>query len=192
MIIKLIPETEEEKIRFRENFSSDEIVHEGINEFFLFGNKIVNNFQLTDFHEWTGSPRYLMGNLRYFYEVVNDERRMKEIGNRNQKNNQPTKVNKMNFPKIEEIKDLEVEAIDDEQVENAKVMTENRFPKIVKKGDIAPNIQTIDVENLKKKDVVSEPKVIKISDLKNKGYSDTNEEPMPSIPKVDFPNHFQK
>jgi len=189
MIIKLIPETEEEKNRFRENFSSDEIVHEGINEFFLFGNKLVNNVQLTDFHEWTGSPRYLMGNLRYFYEVVNDERRMKEIGNRQQKLNQPTKVNKLNFPKIKEEEVLEDNVID-EQLEDPKVVTENRFPKIIKKGDIAPNIQTIDVENLKKKDVVSEPKVINISDLKTKGYSDGDEEPMPSVPRVDFPKRF--
>jgi transcription initiation factor TFIID subunit TAF12 len=78
MIIKIIPETDEERNRFQENFSTNEITHSGIKEYFVFGNKTVANGQSDDFHEWTGSPRYLMGNLRYFFEVVNDERRMKE------------------------------------------------------------------------------------------------------------------
>jgi hypothetical protein len=28
-----------------------------------------------DFHEWSGSYRYLIANLGYFYEIINDERR---------------------------------------------------------------------------------------------------------------------
>jgi hypothetical protein len=188
MIIKLIPETDEEKSRFRETFSSDEIVHDGVKEFFMFGNKIANNEQLLDFHEWTGSPRYLMGNLRYFFEVVNDERRLRETSNG--RNAQSYKTNKIQFPKNEIIKE-EVEGIEEENI--ARIM-DNRLPKIIKKGYIDPDIQTIDVDNLKKTSGIEskEPKVIKISELKGKVVSVLDEDPIPSVPRIDFPNHFKR
>ena len=40
MIIKIIPETDEEKSLFQSNFSASEIMHCGIKEYFVFGNKI--------------------------------------------------------------------------------------------------------------------------------------------------------
>lgn len=73
MIIKLIAETEEEKKHF-EDKGLEEIVHAGVRDFLVFGNKSGNN-EREDFHEWNGSYRYLMGSLNYFYQFINDERK---------------------------------------------------------------------------------------------------------------------
>lgn len=69
MIIKLIPETEQEKLR------STEVEIRNVKEFFLMGNNVTDEGSLNEFHEWTGSYRYLMGTLQYYSEVINDERR---------------------------------------------------------------------------------------------------------------------
>jgi len=69
MIIKLIPETEEEKAR------SSEIEIPNVREFFVMGNNVTEDGRYNEFHEWTGSYRYLMGTLQYYFEVINDERR---------------------------------------------------------------------------------------------------------------------
>ncbi len=78
MIVKLIPESEEEKKAY-ENKGIAEMVHEGVKEFMLFGNKIDADGDLADFHEWHGSYRYLMGSLQYFYDVVNDNRKNQNV-----------------------------------------------------------------------------------------------------------------
>ena len=69
MIIKLIPETEAEKAR------SSEIQIENVKEFFLMGNNANEDGDRNEFHEWTGSYRYLCSSLSYFTEILNDERR---------------------------------------------------------------------------------------------------------------------
>ena len=72
MIIKIIPETEEEKAR------SSEVEYSDVKEFFLMGNNVLheeNGSRLNEFHEWTGSYRYLIGTMSYYIEVINDERR---------------------------------------------------------------------------------------------------------------------
>lgn len=74
MKIKIIPENDAEKRRFQEKFGSDKIEHTGVKEYFIFGNKFEKNASL-DFHEWTGSYRYLLSSLSYFYEIVNDQRK---------------------------------------------------------------------------------------------------------------------
>ena len=174
MIIKIIPETDEERNRFNECFSTNEIVHSGVREYFVFGNKEVIDNQVQDFHEWSGSPRYLMGNLRYFFEVVNDERRLKESNGQSVPQHIPTqnnnKVQKLQFPnKINS--DIPQNPVDLEnelgKLNHPKVVMENRSPKIVKRGD-AGNIQPIDISNLK---------------------NGKNNAPVPNVPRVDmFPN----
>ena len=72
MQIKLIPETDAEKAKYG---GMDEVVHADVHEFLMFGNKIDTDGDLTDFHEWAGQPRYLLGSLQYFYETLNDERK---------------------------------------------------------------------------------------------------------------------
>jgi len=79
MIIKLIPETEEEKANYASK-NITEVIHSGVREYMLFGNRIDQDGDLEDFHEWHGSYRYMMGSLNYFYETINDKRRALELG----------------------------------------------------------------------------------------------------------------
>ena len=69
MIIKLIPETDAEKLR------SSEVEIRNVREFFVMGNNVTDEGTYNEFHEWTGSYRYLYGTLEYYAEVINDERR---------------------------------------------------------------------------------------------------------------------
>ena len=68
MIIRVIPETDEERAK------TEEATIVNVKEFFLFGNHVTEDGHFNDFHEWTGSYRYLMGTLLYYYEEINDER----------------------------------------------------------------------------------------------------------------------
>ena len=74
MIIRLVPETQAEKEAYAAK-GITEIEHNGVKEYMIFGNKVDNDGDLADFHEWHGSFRYLMGTLDYFYQMVNDKRR---------------------------------------------------------------------------------------------------------------------
>lgn len=74
MIIKIIPETDEEIASYKAK-GLDEIEHTGVREYLFFGNKIDSEGDLADFHEWHGGHWYLMNKLTYFYETVNDNRR---------------------------------------------------------------------------------------------------------------------
>ena len=74
MIIKMIPETDEERQRYAQK-GIPEVEHRGVREFMIFGNKVDAEGDLADFHEWHGSYRYLLGSLNFFYETVNDNRR---------------------------------------------------------------------------------------------------------------------
>ena len=74
MIIKIIPETEKE-IEAYALKGIEEVVQNGVKDFLIFGSKIDEDGEWADFHEWRGTPRYLMGPLNYFYQVMNDKRR---------------------------------------------------------------------------------------------------------------------
>jgi hypothetical protein len=74
MIIKIIPETDEEKNIVQE------VEHTKIKEFFIFGNKKDNDGDILDFHDWHGSYRFLLGSLAYFQDVISHERAQKESG----------------------------------------------------------------------------------------------------------------
>lgn len=76
MIIKFIPETQVEKEGiFR---GEESITHSGVKDYFVMGSKLDEDGSLIDFHEWNGAYRYLVSNLGYFYEVINDERKASE------------------------------------------------------------------------------------------------------------------
>ena len=66
MKIKIVPESEEEKSRYGDNG----VEYSNVKEFFIFGNNIDEDKDFSDFHEWHGSYRYLMGSLMYFYETL--------------------------------------------------------------------------------------------------------------------------
>ena len=74
MKIKLIAENDKD----RQLLDGDEVVHEGIKDYFLFGHKIDEDKDQFDFQHWNGQPRYLMSSLHYFYEQLNDDRRREE------------------------------------------------------------------------------------------------------------------
>jgi hypothetical protein len=74
MQIKLIPETESERLRFGDE---GEVVHTGVQDYFLAGVRKDEDSDMVDFHDWRGQYRFLLGSLQYFYEVLNDERRQK-------------------------------------------------------------------------------------------------------------------
>jgi len=69
MIVKLIPETDEEKNRIQE------VEHHNVKEFFMFGSKKDADGEVVDFHDWAGGYRYLMGSLYFFLETISDEQR---------------------------------------------------------------------------------------------------------------------
>lgn len=71
MKIVIIPETEEEQARM----GSEPVEISNINEFLIFGNNVTEDGKYNDFHEWTGSYRYLQGSLHYYQTLVNDERK---------------------------------------------------------------------------------------------------------------------
>lgn len=60
MIIKVIPESAAEKKNMQE------VEHRNVREFFMIGNKKDSDDELIDFHDWSGSYRYLIGSLYYF------------------------------------------------------------------------------------------------------------------------------
>ena len=72
MIIKIIPETAEEKK------TAKEIKHVGVKDFFFCGNKKDKEEELVDFHDWHGSYRFLEGSLLYFSNIIKEERQEKE------------------------------------------------------------------------------------------------------------------
>ena len=71
MKVQLIPENEAET-----NLLKD-FEHEGVQDVFVFGNKVDENGEIKDFHFWKGNYRYLIGSLNFFYNEINDERRVK-------------------------------------------------------------------------------------------------------------------
>jgi len=73
MKIKIIPETPEEI----ENCEKAEYTN--VEDYCIFGKKInLETQEKEDFHNWRGNIRFLMSNLQYYYELLNDERREKE------------------------------------------------------------------------------------------------------------------
>tara|TARA_R110000824_G_scaffold12226_8_gene53686 strand:- start:2106 stop:2567 length:462 start_codon:yes stop_codon:yes gene_type:complete len=66
MKISIIPENEDEQLKWGE-----ETVFENVGQFFMFGSREEGE----SFHEWKGTFAYLLGQMHYFNEVINDERR---------------------------------------------------------------------------------------------------------------------
>lgn len=68
MIVKIIPENDEEKKKMKT------VEHRGVKEFLIFGNKADEDGTGAEFHDWTGSYRYLEGSLHYFEKTIAEER----------------------------------------------------------------------------------------------------------------------
>lgn len=85
MIIKIMPETDEEKAKMKKE------EHFRVKEYFVFGNKIDENGDLIDFHIWDGGRRFLMSSL-YWY--------LKELEGRNAPQSQTQKAEIELKPKL--------------------------------------------------------------------------------------------
>jgi hypothetical protein len=86
----------------------------------IFGNKMDDDGQIEDFHEWSGAYKFLLGSLRYFYEVINDNRRGQ--------NNNALRVAQNKIPKSK--------------------VAPNVNP-MIKRGEIAPNITPLNIVDYK-------------------------------------------
>ena len=86
MIIKVIPETEAEKQRMQT------VEHLGVKDFLMFGNKHDSEDSLVDFHDWSGSYRYLEGSLYHFLTTITEEKKFK------MRNKQEVPFQRMNGP----------------------------------------------------------------------------------------------
>jgi hypothetical protein len=134
MIIKLIPETEAEKMRFK---GQEEIEHANVKEYFFVGNKMDADGSLVDFHEWNGAYRYLIGTVGYFYEIINDERRR---GMRQDEIELPSTIGKSSSPMIKRGEPAKIQKLDFSQM---KMQPMNEGPKLnfKAKGDDGATIE---------------------------------------------------
>jgi len=102
MQIKLTPETDEEKANFGD---VGELVHEGVKDYFLVGIKADEDADIVDFYDWRGKHQFLLGNLQYYYEVINDERRQKDarraMTNRSPQTSAAPQVEPKNVPNLQ-------------------------------------------------------------------------------------------
>lgn len=73
MIIRIIPETPEEKK------SVNKLEWKGVHDYMVFGVHQDDDGHFIDFHSWRGRHQFLIGNLQYFYEQVNGERAFKQF-----------------------------------------------------------------------------------------------------------------
>ena len=87
MIIKIMPENDAERAKMQA------VEHTGVKEFFIFGNKKDADGELIDFHDWSGSYRYIGGSLHYFTNLLEDDRRAKS-------SNPPTEIQVNAAPKL--------------------------------------------------------------------------------------------
>ena len=118
MIIKITPETEWEKQKYQE------VEHTGVKNFFIFGNKKDKEDDLVDFHDWTGSYRYLEGSLYHFLTTITEEKKV-----RSKKRNEN-----------------EIDIIPPKQ-------SQTKIPQLMKRGKVnEDNVQVINVENLENKE----------------------------------------
>jgi len=73
MIIKITPETDAERKKIQE------VEHTGVREFFIFGNKLDDDNELVDFHDWKGSYRYIEGSCYHFLGRIRHDQDSKSI-----------------------------------------------------------------------------------------------------------------
>jgi hypothetical protein len=174
MIIKFLPETDAEKARMKEQFGTDKIIHKNVREYFVFGNKQISESQRTDFHEWVGSHRYLMSNLNYFYELVNDERR----NNESSEIQQPKPMKFIDVAKEEE----------DGNIGNSDVVANVDRPRLIKHGTVREqNITQIDTDNIKHG---TNPKIVNMTEKELDNIGEKIQEELDNIGQDEYDADF--
>lgn len=139
MIIKVIREEGDNKVT--------EVEHHNVKEFFILGNKKDDNGDILDFHDWKGSPKYLLSSLLYHMETIKDEAAF----NRRQASIPAPKMELLKSP----IKDTVVEEIEEaEEIKETKEIEETV-------DIIEENTGTDEVENEKNNVIDYKMKIIK-------------------------------
>jgi hypothetical protein len=142
MIIKVIPETDAEKQRMQE------VEHKGVRDFLMFGNKRDENYNLIDFHDWSGSYRYLEGSLYYFLTNITEEKQMKF----RRSEDKTSAAGRYPFIKTGEVNDQKVNVIDasglikNESADNIGIVSSD--PNVIP----FPSIDAQDVQDVVKND----------------------------------------
>ena len=136
MIVKIIPETEAERKRLKEE------VYEGVLDYFIFGVRADEDGHTMDFHNWRGNHRYLLGSLNYFYETVNTQRHFEEMKELERKNST------IKFPSQLQMKDL-AKNIEITPVEDAEepINDNGNMPPETDPQEASPQEQPIEVED---------------------------------------------
>lgn len=102
MKVKIIPETEAEKAKFETK------TYEGLKDFFFCGRSVDADNTAVEVHEWRGALSYLIGSLHYYGEIINDERRVKQVNDSNRRvqaqvNREPVKMVRHSTPTESEL-----------------------------------------------------------------------------------------
>jgi len=173
MIIKIIPETDVEKMRMQE------VEHTGVKEFFIFGSKKDADADLLDFHDWSGSYRYLVGSLYYFTKHLSDEQESK--GSKGA--NQPVEVNiqapaQLPFPPQVIPSELEKDAEGQNGLVKKSNAQDGEIEGVVEVAEV-PNITAFPGQNQSKskKDIPAETEMTVEEDVPNDNSKTADDEP---------------
>lgn len=113
MIIKIMAENDIERQKITE------VEHTGVKEFFMFGNKKDKDGDLVDFNDWSGSYKFLEGNLYFFLTTITEEKRAASKSIKNEisiPSLQPQGQVKPPFIKKGQVDDGDVKVIDVEEL----------------------------------------------------------------------------
>ena len=157
MIIKIIPETDAEKVNFKEE------EHSGVKELFMFGNEIDEDGDLMDWHIWKGGYRFLLGNIAYYKEILTDERVEKKIMEIASENPRPPKTSSP--PKMTKISEEQLKAKRDRIHGINKPKTSQPSLKVIE--DDMEEIENLD-QNIKKIKLENKTEDSKIKPIQTK------------------------
>jgi len=105
MIIKIIPENEEDKKKIRES------EHGGVTDFFVCGIKKDGDGDAVDFHEWSGKYPKLIGPLFYYAHFLVNEQNVKNNALRTTESFTPPTPQKAPFIKRSKPEDGQVKQL---------------------------------------------------------------------------------
>lgn len=141
MIIKVIPETEAEKQRMQT------VEHTGVRDFLMFGNKRDSEDSLIDFHDWSGSYRYLEGSLYHFLTTITEEKKFKMRNKQEvpfQRMNGPSTIPNSQFIKTGEVNDQKINVIDASGlIPNNEVKQEEVNPQVIQFPSLIQEVQEV-------------------------------------------------
>lgn len=136
MIIKIIPENEEEKKRIRES------EHVGVTDFFICGERKDSDGDAIDFHEWSGKYPKLIGPLFYYAYLLINEQNIKNMSAKATESFVPHAASNPPFIKRGSPKNQEVSPVDMNSIKSDNaVLKFNPQPMQENVIDVQPSTQ---------------------------------------------------